>query len=141
MMGRKSTDKVEPAPEEAVLKYKSTGKDEDGPSRTQFKPDFSKTRTEESPWNLRLAEIFENDYVHSGQPFTQVKDVSKYFLAYLWSLQATNRKMTTTATDGSGNAHEEGLRRNRIKQRKKSVRPSPLLVGHTDAITRGLKTS
>ena len=120
MMGRKSTDKVEPAPEEAILKYKSMGKDEDGPSRTQFKPDFSKTHTKESLWNLRLAEIFENDYVHLGQPFTQVKDVSKYFLAYLWSLQATNRKMTTTTTDRSRNAHKEGLRCNRIKQRKKA---------------------
>jgi hypothetical protein len=33
MMGRKRGDKVKPAPEEAILKYKSTRKEEDGPSK------------------------------------------------------------------------------------------------------------
>ncbi len=141
MMGRKRGDKVKPAPEEAVLKYKSTHKEEDGPSKDRFQPDFSERCPENSLWNLCLANIFENDYVTKGHPIHQVKDVSKYFLTYLRSLQSTHRKMVTTATTGSGTVHKEGSRRNRIEKHRKSVRLGPLLYGHTDTITRDLKTS
>jgi hypothetical protein len=79
--------------------------------------------------------------VMKRHPIHQVKDVSKYFLTYLRSLQSTHRKMATTATTGSGTVHEEGSKHNRIEKRRKSVRLGPLLYAHTDAITRGLKTS
>jgi hypothetical protein len=127
MMGRKHGDKVKPAPEEDVLKYKSTHKEEDGPSKDRFQPDFSESCPENSPWNLCLANIFENDYVAKGHPILQVKDVSKHFLTYLRSLKSTHRKMATTATTGSGTVHEEGSRRNRIEKRRKSVSLGPLL--------------
>ena len=83
MMGRTHSDKVEPAPEETALKYKHTGKNEDGPSMDLFRADFSKRFPEKSPWNICLAEIFANDYVKSGLPFSQLKDVSHYFITYL----------------------------------------------------------
>jgi hypothetical protein len=107
MMGRKRGNKVKPAPEEAVLKYSSTCKEEDRPSKDQFQPDFLERCPENSLWNLSLATIFENDYVKKGQPISQVKDVSKCFLTYLQSLQSTHRKMATTAATGSGTVYEE----------------------------------
>jgi len=121
MMGRTRSDKVEPAPEEMVLKYKDTGKNEDGPSVDLFRSDFSERFPENSPWNIRLAEIFANDYAKNGLPFGQLNNVTNYFLTYLRTLQTTWRKTATTA-------HEEDAKRNRIRKRKKSVRLlSPLL--------------
>jgi hypothetical protein len=133
MMGRTRNDKIEPAPEEAVLKYKHTGKDEDGPSMDPFRADFSERHPGDSPWNIRLAEIFLNDYTQKGHPFRNLKEVSDYFFTYLQSLQRTHRKMATTAPSGTGTVHEEHSRRNRIHQRKKTVRAlSPLRFNHAD---------
>jgi hypothetical protein len=126
MMGKQRGDKADPAPEEAVLKYKTTRKDEDGPSKDRFQPDFSEKRPETSQWNIRLAEVFQNDYVQKGQPVGEVKDVTKYFLTYLGTLQSTRRKMTTNATTGTGSVHDNASRRNRIEKRKRSVRSTPI---------------
>ena len=82
-MGRTPGNEVEPASEEAVLKYKSTGKDEDGPSMDLFRADFSEGPPEKSPWNIRLAQIFADDYTKKGLPFGQLKDVTNYFIRYL----------------------------------------------------------
>ncbi len=126
MMRRTLNEKPEPAPEEAINKYKSTGKVEDGPSKDQFQPDFSAKRAERSPWNIRLSEIFENDYVQNHLPVVEVKDVAKYFLTYLQSLQTSYRKMTTATNITGGTAYEGGSKRNRIEKRKQNVRLSPL---------------
>ena len=101
MMGRSHHDKVESAPEEAVLKYKHTGNNEDGPSVGLFQPDFSGGAPEKSPWNIRLAEVFADDYTKRGLPFSQLKDVSNYFLTYLRSLQTSRRRMATTSESGN----------------------------------------
>jgi len=122
MMGRTRNDEVKPAPEEAVLKFKDTGNAEDGPSKDLFQADLSESRPANSPWNLRLAEIFVDDYVQKGLPVTsQVKDLSKYFMSYLQTLYVFHRKMTTAATSGGGTAHEEAQRRSRIEKRRKTV--------------------
>jgi hypothetical protein len=55
LIGRTPGNEVEPAPEVAVLKYKSTGKNEDGPSMNLFQADFSEGPPEKSPWNIHLA--------------------------------------------------------------------------------------
>jgi hypothetical protein len=83
MMGRTHSNKVDPALEETVLKYKSTRKNEDGPSKDLFQPDFSEKLSEKSPWNICLAEIFVTDYTKCGLPFGELKNVSNYFLTYL----------------------------------------------------------
>jgi hypothetical protein len=83
MMGRMRNDKIEPAPEEAVLKYKHTGKDEDGPSMDLFRTDFSERHPGNSLWNVRLAGIFLNNYTQKGHPFRNLKEVSDYFFTYL----------------------------------------------------------
>jgi hypothetical protein len=133
MMGRTRSDKIEPAPEEAIIKYKRTGKDEDGPSMDLFRADFSERYPENSPWNIRLADIFVNDYTQKGHPFCQLKEVSDYFFTYLQSLQRTHGKVATTAPSGRGMGHEEHSRRSRIQQRKKTVRSSSaLLFNHAD---------
>jgi hypothetical protein len=67
-IGRTCSDKVEPALEKTVLKYKHTGKNEVGPSIDLFQPDFSERFPEKSPWNIHLAEIFANDYAKSSLP-------------------------------------------------------------------------
>ena len=121
-MGRTRNDGVKPAPENAVLKFKDTGKEEDGPSKDLFQADLSESRPENSPWNLRLAEIFVDDYVQKGLPVTgHVMDLSKYFMSYLQTLYAFHRKMTTASTSGGGTAHEEAQRRSRIEKRRKTV--------------------
>lgn len=125
-MGRTRNDKPEPAHEEAINRYKNTGNVEDGPSKDQFQPDFSETRVEKSPWNIRLSEIFENDYVQERLPIVEVKDVAKYFLAYLRSLQTTYRKTTTATNIAGGTAYEEHSKRRRVEKRKQNVRLSPL---------------
>ncbi len=135
MMGRSHRDEVESVPEEAVLKYKRTGNNEDGPSVDLFRADFSGGAPEKSPWNICLAEIFADDYTKRGLPFNQLKDVSNYFLTYLRSLQTARRMMATPATSESGKptAHEEDSRRNRIRKRKKTVSLlRPLLHNYTD---------
>ena len=126
MMRRTRNDKPEPAHEEAVNKYKSTGNVDDGPSKDQFQPDFSETRAEKSLWNIRLSEIFKNDYLQKHLPVVEVKDVAKYFLKYLQSLQTSHRKMKTATNIVRGTAYEEGLKRKRIEKRKRNVRSSPL---------------
>lgn len=117
----------EPAHKEAIEKYKSTGNVEDGPSKDQFQPDFSETCIEKSLWNIRLSEIFENDYVQNHLPIVGVKDVAKYFLTYLQSLQTSHRKKTTVTNTARGTVYyEEALKRNRIEKRKQNVRSSLL---------------
>jgi hypothetical protein len=130
MMGRTHGEKIEPASEEAVLRYKRTGKDEDGPSIDIFRADFSEKCPQNSLWNIRLAEIFVNDYTQKGQPFRQLKELSDYFFTYLRTLKGTHRRMTT-ATLGGGTAHEEYSRRSRILQRKKTVRSFVLICSTT----------
>jgi hypothetical protein len=119
MMKRTSNDKVEPALEGIVLHYKRTGKDKDGPSVDLFRPDFSESSTKKSPWNKRLAEIFVADYTKNGHPFSELKNMTDYFLTYIRSLQTTHRMMNTSS--GRGTVHEENLRRTRILKRKKNV--------------------
>lgn len=133
-MGRtRHSDKIDLAPKETVLKYKHTGKEEDGPSMDLFRPDFSEGLPENSLWNIRLAEIFANDYARNGLPFSQFRDVSKYFLAYLRTLKTAYGKMTTSATSGKGTVYEEASRYNRIRKRKISVRLlSHLLYNYTN---------
>jgi len=121
-MGRTRSDQVQPTLEETVLKYKSTGKNEDGPSKDLFRPDFSEKLSEKSPWNIRLAEIFVTDYTKCGLPFGELKDVSNYFLTYLQSLQTARRKMATTATSRNRTVHKKDSRHSRIWKRKKTVR-------------------
>ena len=136
-MGRTRKDKVEPASEETVLKYKRTGKDEDGPSMDLFRVDFSESCAAKSPWNTRLAAIFANDYTKCGLPFRELKDVSDYFLKYLQSLQTVHRKAATPATSGKGTAKDEASRRDRVSKRKRSVRLlNPLLHNYTDTLIK-----
>jgi hypothetical protein len=127
MMGRTRSIEVEPAPETAVLHFKHTGKVEDGPSVDQFQPDFSEKRPERSLWNLRLVEVFTNDYIQKGLPVNEVKEVSRYFMTYLTSLQDTHQKKSKTASSGRGTVHDEVQRRQRVEERKKTVRSTPLL--------------
>ena len=135
-MGRTGSNKVqvEPAPEDAVLIYKRTGKDKDGPSVDRFQVDFSGGRPEKSPWNLRLAEIFANDYTKRGLPLRELKEVTQFFLTYIHSLQTVHRRAARTAASGSGSRRvSEGTSGGRIRERKKSVRSlSPLLYNYTD---------
>lgn len=137
MMGRTRNDKAEPAPKEAIDKYKSTGKEEDGPSKDRFQADFSEARPEKSPWNIRLTEIFVDDYVQGGCPVGQlgVKDISNYFLTYLRSLRTTYRNRTTASSTGRGTVQDDVSKRNRIDKRKVSVRCSswPCDTHHTDS--------
>ena len=125
MMRRARNDKPEPANEEAINRYKSTGNVEDGPSENQFQPDFSESRAEKSLWNIRLSEIFENDYVQNHLPVVEVKDVAKYFLTYLQSLQTSHRKMTTGTNITGGTTYEEVSKRKRREKRKQNVRLNP----------------
>ena len=126
MMGKTRSIEVKPAPEAAVLHFKHTGKVEDGPSVDRFQPDFSEKRPDKSPWNLRLAEVFTNDYVQKGLPIDEVKVVSQYFMRYIWSLQDAHRQASTTAPSGRGTVRDEVQRRRRIEERKKTVRSTPL---------------
>jgi hypothetical protein len=57
MMGRTHNDKAELAPKEAIIKYKSTGKEEDGPSKDRLQADFSEAHADKSPWNVHLADF------------------------------------------------------------------------------------
>jgi hypothetical protein len=127
MMGRTRNDHAEPAPKEAINKYKSTGKDEDGPSKDRFQADFSEARPGKSPWNIRLAEIFVDDYVQESGRVGQlgVKEISDYFLTYLGSLRANFRNRTTANSTGRGTVHDDALKRVRIDKRRISVRSSP----------------
>jgi hypothetical protein len=122
MMGRTPSNNVEPTPNEAVLKYKCTGKDEDGPSVALFRADFSKRFPEKSTWNICLAEVFVVKYTRNSLPFDQLKDVFNYFMTYLRSLKATHRNMAANSMSGSGMVHEEKSRRDRIWKCKKTVR-------------------
>jgi hypothetical protein len=128
MLGRtRSANKVEPAPKDPVLKYKWTGLTEDGPSTSLFLPDFSESKPENSPWNIRLAEVFVDDYTMNGLPSSDSKDISRYFLVYLRTLQSTRWKMTEIAASGKGTLFEEASKRNRIRKRKITVRLLSLL--------------
>jgi hypothetical protein len=128
------------AHKEAINKYNSTRNVEDGPSKDQFQPDFSETRAEKSLWNIRLSEIFENDYVQKHLPVIEVKDVAKYFLKYLQSLQTSHRKMTSATDTTGGTVYKESLKRTRINKRKRTVRSSPLLC-YTIILTLTLYTT
>lgn len=145
MLGRTRNDNVQLACEETVLRYKSTSNEEDGPLVVLFRPDFSESIPEKSPWNIRLAEIFVNDYTKRGLPYDQLKDIHKYFLTYLQTLQTTHRKMATSSTSGKGTVYKEASRRNRIRKRRISVRLlSLLLYDYTnvfDQINSGTKNN
>jgi hypothetical protein len=117
----------EPAPQEDILKYKSTLNNEDGPSRDRFQADFSEIRPENSPWNRRLAEVFVDDYLQKGQAFSEVKDLPRYFMTYLRTLQSARRKKTTTTASGT-TTYEQASQRNRVEKRKHTVRLTPLFV-------------
>lgn len=122
-MGRKSTDPPpEPAPLEAILRYKSTLEAEDGPSLKPFKVDFSEKSPEHSAWNRRLSEMFVDDYVKKGLPFSEVKKVPEFLMTYLRTLQDASRK--TKATPEQAQAHKRSGQRTRIAKRKKTVSPS-----------------
>ena len=132
-MGRTDKDSVEAAPEETVLNYKRTGKDEDGPSLDLFRADLSRGRPEKSPWNIRLAEIFADNYTKSKLPFRQLKEVTDFFLTYVQTLKTAHRKKTSTSTSGRGSVYKDNSRNNRIRQRKISVRLlNSLLYNYTD---------
>ena len=145
MMRRTRGNKVELAPKETVFKYKQTGKEEDGPSMELFRPDFSDALPESNPWNIRLAEIFADNYTKNNLPFSQLRDVSKYFLQYLRSLKSAHSMMTTNATSREGTLHEQASRYNRTRNRKISVRVlSHFLYKYTNTfhqINSGSKTS
>jgi hypothetical protein len=137
MMGRTGSDGVEAALEETILNYKRTGKDEDGPSLDLFRADLSGGRPEKSPWNIRLAEIFTDDYTKKKLPFRQLKEVTDFFLTYILSLQSAHRKMTRASTSGRGTVHESVSKNNRIRGRKKSVRLlNTLLYNYTDNLIK-----
>jgi len=124
MLGRTRGDKIETlrqVPNETAFKYKSTGKEEDGPSVDLFQPDFSERCPENSPWNIRMAEIFADDYIKKGLPFDQLRDLSNYFLTYLRTLKTTHRKMATDPS-GEGTVYERASKCSRIQSRKLSVR-------------------
>jgi hypothetical protein len=122
LMGRRSTDAPpEPASTEAVLKYKYTLKEEDGPSMDHFQADFSEKSLERSAWNRHLCDIFVDDYVKKGLPISEVKKLPNFFMTYLETLQDANRKATATAEQAQ--AYEAGKQRNRIAKRKKTVGP------------------
>ena len=74
-----------------------------------------------------VVEVFTNDYVQKGLPVNEVKEVSRYFMTYLRSLQDTHRRKSTTASSGRGTVHDEVQRHRRIEERKKTVRSAPLL--------------
>lgn len=119
-MGRKSTDPPpEPAPLEAVLRYRSTLEAEDGPSLTSFKVDFSERPTEVSAWNRQLCDIFVDDYVKRRLPISELKKVPDFFMTYLQTLQDSYRK--TKATPEQAQGHEKNAQRTRIAKRKKTV--------------------
>ena len=126
-MGRSRGVEVEPAPEAAVLHFKHTGKVEDGPSVDQFQPDFSEKCPEKSLWNLRLAEVFTNDYVKNGLLVEEVKELSQYFMRYLMSMQSTHQKKSTATSSDRETVHDEEQRHQRIEECKKTVRSTPLL--------------
>ena len=147
-MGRTCGIEVEPAPEAAVLRFKQTEKVEDGPSVDRFQPDFSEIRPERSLWNLRLVEVFTNDYVQKGLPVNEVKEVSRFFMEHLTSLRASHQRKSRTAASGRGMAHDEFQRRRRIEERKKTVRSTFFCTcNHTDtfdqiaATTSGFKVN
>jgi len=98
LMGRRSSNTpLEPASTEAILNYKSTLKDEDGPSLDQFQADFSEKSPDHSTWNRQLCDIFVEDYVKKGLPISEVKKLPDFFMMYLESLQSASQKMTATA--------------------------------------------
>src|SRR6266404_2869078 len=121
MMGRTCGTKDPPksASEETVVKYQNTCEDEDGPSKDRFQPDLYTRHPENSPWNARLFEIFMVDYFQKGLPVCKVKNLSKYFMTYLKSLQVSQRKMK--ATIGEVTIYEAASHRNRVDQHKKTV--------------------
>jgi len=132
-MGRTRGTEVEPAPEAAVLHFKQTEKVEDGPSVDRFQPDFSENRPERSLWNIRLVEVFTNDYVQKGLPVNEVKEVSRFFMEHLTSLRVEHERKSRTAASGRGTADDEFQRRRRIEERKKTVRSTPFCTcNHTD---------
>ena len=140
LMGRNCNDKVEPTLNEAVLKYKCTSQDEDGPSVDTFQADFSERLPEKSPWNICLALIFATDYMKQGLSFNQLKDISDYFFRYLQTLQTAHWMMARTGTS-RGTAHKESSRQNRIQKWKKSVRLlNPLTYNHTDTLDQILSS-
>ena len=130
-MGVTRNNKTEPAPKEAIDKYISSGKEEDGPSKDRFVADFSQASPKNSPWNVRLAEIFVNDYLQNGHPFRQLKDISDFFYTYLHSLRTNYRNRTTVNSTGRGTVNDDHSKRSRIEQRKKSVTSSSLAMLYT----------
>jgi hypothetical protein len=125
MMGMASNDVVEPAPQEAVNKYKISGRKEDGPSKEQFQADFSEASPQNSPWNVRLAVIFADDYVREGLIFSELSQITDYFYTYLQTLRTKHRNTATANSNGSGTVRDRRSKLARIDQRKKTVMSSP----------------
>ncbi|KAF8261409.1 hypothetical protein EI94DRAFT_1705552 [Lactarius quietus] len=130
MLGRSHRTKVPPesASEETILKYNRTCNDKDRPSKDQFQADFLTTPSAESSWNIHLFEIFVGDYAQKGPSDGNVKDLSKYFMTYLQTLQLAHCKMTTT-TEGR-TLYEASSQYSKIEKRKKTVRLTQFLVPH-----------
>ena len=140
-MGRIGSNKIEPTPKDAVLNYKHTGKDEDGPSMDRFRADFTGGHPENSLWNIRLAKIFTNDNMRCALPFCKMKEVTHFFLAYIHSLQTAHQKVARIAASKKGNV-SKGISRGRIRECKKSVRLlSPLLYNYTDTFDEIISSS
>ncbi|KAH9000592.1 hypothetical protein EDB86DRAFT_522388 [Lactarius hatsudake] len=138
LMGRKSTDAPpEPASTEAVLNYKSTLNEEDGPSMEHFQADFSEKSPENSAWNRRLCELFVDDYAKQGLPFTTVTKLPVFFMTYLETLQTANRKMAATAEQAR--AYKKASQRNRIEKRKKTRFDTQISALHYYKISRFIK--
>ncbi|KAH9064436.1 hypothetical protein EDB87DRAFT_1574945 [Lactarius vividus] len=138
LMGRKCTDAPpEPASMEAILNYKSTLDEEDGPSMEHFQADFSEKSPGCSAWNHRLRDLFVADYVKKGLPFTTVTKLSVFFMTYLETLQAANRKMAATAEQER--AYKEASHRNRIAKRKKTRFDTQISALHYYKISRFIK--
>jgi hypothetical protein len=130
-MGRTCNDRPEPAPSEAVNKYKRTGKKEDGLSKDLFQANFSEATPEKSLWNLHLADIFVDEYVQECYPIGQVTNISKFFFIYLQILQASHLNSTTASSTGRGTVHNDVAKCQRIEQHKISVRSSPHCYART----------
>ncbi|KAH8978561.1 hypothetical protein EDB92DRAFT_1909152 [Lactarius akahatsu] len=138
LMGRKRTDAPpEPASTEAILNYKSTLNEKDGPSMEHFQADFSEKYPGNSAWNGRLCDLFVDDYVKQGLPFTTVTKLSVFFITYLETLQTANRKMAATAEQAR--AYKEASQRNRIEKRKKTRFDTQISALHYYKISRFIK--
>ena len=120
MMGRIKDRHSPPkaAPLEAILKYNKTHDEADGPSKNQFQADLFMKPIQNSPWNIRLFEIFAGDYVQKGLPVGHKDDLQTYFTTYLQTLQKKRQEVARPEFA------KETAQRMRILRRKQTVRPN-----------------